>query len=84
MPWRRWLPVAILVSSAPVVLAIGLMAVALALAGALVHPDAPVSAVLFVGYVAALVAVGLGIYGIRLSIRHEVRVKEKDHRGGGT
>ncbi len=84
VPRRRWFPVAILVSSAPVVLAVGLMAVSLALAGALVHPDAPMSAVLFVGYVAALVAVGLGIYGIRLSIRHEVRVKEKDHRGGGT
>jgi hypothetical protein len=70
--WR--FAVKVSVSSAPVVVAIGSVAVALAIAGAWIHPTGPWTAwVLVIGYVAAFMGLCLAAYGVVFSFRHEAR-----------
>jgi len=61
------------VSSAPIVLAIGSVAIALAIAGAVIHPDSWTAPVLVSGFAAAFVGLCLAFYGVVLSWRHEGR-----------
>jgi hypothetical protein len=63
--------VAAMVSSFPIVFGIGSMSVALAVAGATIHPGGPIASVLFIGYSATFVSLCLAATGIMFTWRHE-------------